>query len=149
MCDWIVMYYFYYCYGFIFTRPQTPLGRTFPSQYTRGCPPCCPCRRGNAHLSPASQSWSVSLSYATSQTRITIQRQTHTNTDKHTSFFNLTAILLFNDSESSNTTSVAAQKDSLKNTRGAKNCSKKTKIQTSPQGEISIYPYVHTYRHTN
>lgn len=61
---------------------------TFPSLYTTGCPLCCPCRRGNAHLSPASQSWSVSLSYATSQTGISIQRQTHTHrrrqTNKHT-----------------------------------------------------------------
>lgn len=70
---------------------------TFPSQYTTGCPPYCPCRRGNVRLSPASQSWSVSLSYATSQTGIKIQNRTHTNTDRHThtkSFFNPTAILL-------------------------------------------------------
>lgn len=58
---------------------------TFPSQYTTGYPPCCPWRRGNVRLSPASQSWSVLLSFAIFQTAIPI-RPKHINrrTDRQT-----------------------------------------------------------------
>lgn len=73
---------------------------TFPSQYTTGYPPCCPWRRGNVRLSPASQSWSVLLSFAIFQTAIPIRpkhinRRTDRQTDIQTNrckYFNPTAM---------------------------------------------------------